>query len=750
LKKRTSINSIPKIHKEKEMADFRKWLFALAVVALLAGFTVPASAQSLTTVVCTVQSATDNLIRSQGYTEQVGDVVLACSGGTPTAAGVIVPAINIQVFLTLNVTSQITKTVSGLGTTGGNFLEALLIIDEPNSATNPNTQILNCGQTGTDELTGAGQSGAGVCAIASTGVASQTYNGTQATTSTSGAGFVTTGHPNVFQGRQALGSLSNTSIVFQGVPFDPPGSVTRFLRFTNIRVNANQLGIVSPTAQVSVTMGITSSGSASLPLSILSLAVATVQNGLTVVGLGTETFSQCVSYNTSGLTGPFGSITGSAFSASSPFIRFAEGFSNSWKPKNIAQTLANGTASSASGDGFLYSPNNPTNPNTINYPKDLNQNVPGVNYYTESGFEFTSTTANPAPNPPNGFLTGLAVTGDTQSAFSDSATGINTAGVATQGTRLAAQLSNLPLGISLYVPPVIFLYRQGYTYLHGSPDINDGNATGVMVLTSTDSFGNTPYNPASGLGAGGGQALSLVPQSNGGALIVFEILFTDPFSNEYADVPLVVSYKPNLSANPPLGLPQPGVQASFTAGFAPFEVALTAATLSAYPIPRFFFQNTGANLFIIARCSCNLLFPFVTQQFGYDTGIAIANTSSDPFGIAQPQAGVVTFNYYGVVGINNPPPLAQTSSTSTPVLSGTVLLYTLSQGNTAIGLDNRGANFTGYLITQAQFQYCHGFAFISALGAGPTSPGISEGYLALVLDMAGLPRDLIVGEVLGH
>jgi hypothetical protein len=535
--------------------------------------------------------------------------------------------------------------------------------------------------------------------------------------------------------------------VFQGVPFDPPGSATRFLRFTNIRVNANQLGIVSPTAQVSVTMGITSSGAASLPLSILSLAVGTVQNGLTVAGLGTQSFAQCVPNNTSGLTGSFGSVAGSAFAASSPFIRFSEGFSNSWKPKNIAQTLANGVASNASGDGFLY--NAPTNP--ILYPKDLNQNVPGVNYYTEAGFQYGSTTTNPTPNPPNGFLTGVAVTGDTQSAFADSATGIVTAGVAVQGTRLAAQLSNLPLGISLYVPPVIFLYRQGYTYGHSSPDINDGNATGVMVLTNTDSFGNTSFNPPSGLTAGGGQTLSLVSQSNGGALIVYEVLFTDPFSNEYADVPLVVSYKPQLSANPPLGLPQPGVQAAFAAGFAPFETVLTAATLSTAPIPRFFFQNQGANLFIVARCSCNLLFPFVTQQFGYDTGIAIANTSTDPFGAAQPQAGVVTFNYYGVVGVNNPPPLAQTSSTSSPILSGTVLLYTLSQGNTAIGLDNRGANFTGYLITQAQFQYCHGFAFISALGAGPTSPGISEGYLALVLDAWGLPvRGTLIGESLGH
>jgi len=280
------------------MADFRKWVFALAVVALLAGLSVPASAQSATTVVCTVQSATDNLLRSQGYTEQVGDVVLACTGGTPYQAGAVVQGITIQVFLTLNVTSQITQSVSGLGTTGGNFLDALLIIDEPNSATNPNQQILNCGAPGTTELTGAGQPGAGICSIISDGTPQDTYNGT-------------TGHPNVFQGRQALGSLSNTSVVFQGVPFDPPGSETRFLRFINIRVKANQLGIVSPTAQVSVTMGITSAGSSSLPLSILSLAVGTVQNGLTVTTAGTNSFAQCVN-SFPGLlsaTAPFGSIS---------------------------------------------------------------------------------------------------------------------------------------------------------------------------------------------------------------------------------------------------------------------------------------------------------------------------------------------------------------------------------------------------------------------------------------------------------
>jgi hypothetical protein len=436
-------------------------------------------------------------------------------------------------------------------------------------------------------------------------------------------------------------------------------------------------------------------------------------------------------------------------------VRFSEGFDTAWKPRNIVETVNNGTATTASGDGFLYSTTSPILDGAIS--TDYAQNVPGVNYYSEGGFYFPSLGSVPTPNPPNGFLTGTAVFGDTLYPFADAVTGIATAGEATQGTRLALTLANIPLGVTLYVPPVLFLFRQGTTYVNPDTNTNALNyATGVAVLTNTDAYGNTAFNPPTGLTAGGDQPLVTVSQTNGGALIVYEILFSDPFSNEYMDVPIVVSYAVNLSANPPLGLPQPNVTATYTGGFAPFETALTAATLSADPIPRFFYQNQGGNLFVIARCACNLLWPFVTQQYGYDTGIAIANTSSDPFtglyaGAAQPQAGTVTFNYYGVVGTNSPPPAAQTTSASTPIASGTVMVYTLSQGNVAIGLDNRGANFTGYLITQAQFEYCHGFAFISALNAGPTSAGISEGYLALVLDGNGLsPRASPLGESLGQ
>jgi hypothetical protein len=82
--------------------------------------------------------------------------------------------------------------------------------------------------------------------------------------------------------------------------------------------------------------------------------------------------------------------------------------------------------------------------------------------------------------------------------------------------------------------------------------------------------------------------------------------------------------------------------------------------------------------------------------------------------------------------------------------------YVLSSGGGAIGtgangLDNRANGFQGYIIAQAAFQYCHAYAFISALGGGPTSAGVSEGYLGLILDNAGLDfRTAQAAEALVH
>src|SRR6516164_8735799 len=160
LKRRTSINSIFQTHKEKEMADFRKLIYALALVAMLAGLTIPASAQSQP-FVCQTNGGVPPIIRAEGYTELVGDLTLNCNGGTPTTAGATVPQVNFQIFMNTGVTSKLlTSPIFG------GWSEALLIVDEPHSAVNPGRQLLNCGATGAPDN---GPSGAGVCAITSTG-----------------------------------------------------------------------------------------------------------------------------------------------------------------------------------------------------------------------------------------------------------------------------------------------------------------------------------------------------------------------------------------------------------------------------------------------------------------------------------------------------------------------------------------------------------------------------------------------------
>jgi hypothetical protein len=116
--------------------------------------------------VCQMNAGSVPLIRSEGTAELIGDIVLSCTGGVPTAAGQPVPQANFTVFFNTNVTTNVLA---------GQFSEALLVVDEPSSLTNPNRPVLNCGNTGAPD---SGASGAGVCATVSDGLPADSYNGT--------------------------------------------------------------------------------------------------------------------------------------------------------------------------------------------------------------------------------------------------------------------------------------------------------------------------------------------------------------------------------------------------------------------------------------------------------------------------------------------------------------------------------------------------------------------------------------------
>jgi len=679
------------------MAAFRKLVLGLVAATV---FSAVASAQLGTPALqCVANAGVPPTVRAEGLTELVGDVTLNCTGGTPTQIGAIVPASNVTVFLNTNVTSRI------LSTSQGTWSEAILMIDEPHSVSNPNIPLLACGDANAPEISG----NPGVCTVLGTGTGAGVYNGSA-------------GRPNVFQARQGVGAAASTAnaVTWSGVPFDAPGtSGTRVIRITNVRANANQLGTSSTLVPTQITMYISVTGSNQLPINNPTQTVAFIQVGLTTTVFQAGSYQQCTSNNPSVATG---SSYGGA--VADFVVRLREGFQSAFKRKN-------------------WNSNGPT---SAVYPSaDQNQNVPGAVYNTESAFENIGSSFDPSPNPPSQLVNAAAQVAGT-AAF-PSIHGLNNAGIANAGTRLMLQFTSVVSGTSVWVPTVVRLTSQ-----------LSGAVTGTAVLTSTDPNGAGGFSAVSSVGGpmvgcsanvtnvtscpvANTLGLAQVSTFNGAGIAVYEVLYSDAFNPEQLAVPVVVAYV----ANPGNNLPAPGVQSQVTASFAPLSTVGTAS--AGDPIPRFAPGAAARNLYIVFKCSCNLLFPFVTNQLGYDTGVAISNTSLDSgtgFG-TTPQTGTVVLNYYcGQAGCTSPP--QQTTTSSVP--AGLQLTFTLSGGG------NYGVQatpgFQGYIIAQAQFQYCHAYAFITAQGSLPTSAGANTGYIALEMDSALPARTNNQSEVLGH
>jgi len=667
------------------MADFRKCLLVFAVLVLLSGL---ASAQVTAALQCTFNAAVTPTVRVEGLTELLGDIVLNCNGGTPTPAGLPVPQANITVFLSnANITSRLT---------GDPFTEVLMIIDEPHTIANTANSLLPCDPGG---LT------LGICSIAGTGTGIGTYSPGLCTTTAGVTTCANSARPNVFQARLT----GVNQVTFFGVPIDPPGtSGTRIIRITNLRGNANMAGASTGSlVPQTITAFISVNPPNLLPLNNPQQTVAFVRPGLTSFAVKSAvSFVQCISQNKDIAGDPSKPLTdGPQFLA-----RFDEGFPSAWKEKNIQTHLSNA--------GMLSGTLTPA------YPADAAQDTPGANYFSESGFEVNGVAPvgtyplgyGPFALPPN-------------PAF-PATRGLSAAGTADAGTRLFLNFSSVPNGTSIFVPTRLYLTIPAAS----------GLVSGFAVLTSTNIAGGGGYSPVSG-GAAWPSGANIPPGTTtapvsitaGIGMAVYEILYTDPFNNERLDVPIAVAYVANAGNN----LPQPGLESQVGGGYAP--VSSVGTSSASAPIPRFAPNQNPQNDFIINKCSCNLLFPFVTNQQGFDTGIAIANTSLDPFG-TTPQAGIVTLQYYS---LGTPPPNQVTDL----VAAGDEVLFTISGGGNHMIKGTPG--FQGYLIATAQFQYCHAYAYISAQGASPQlSAGAS--YLGIVLDVPGLNRTGQAGEVQAH
>jgi hypothetical protein len=121
-----------------------------------------------------------------------------------------------------------------------------------------------------------------------------------------------------------------------------------------------------------------------------------------------------------------------------------------------------------------------------------------------------------------------------------------------------------------------------------------------------------------------------------------------------------------------------------------------------------------------------LLFPYVTNQVGFDSGIAIANATSDPFGFDK-QWGHCTIHYFGVMPDGRPVPNPQTTDV---VPSGGTVAFLLSQGGVS-GAHQSAAGFQGYIIAECHFGRARGFAFVSDVRGNR----VAASYLAEILPL---------------
>jgi hypothetical protein len=327
---------------------------------------------------------------------------------------------------------------------------------------------------------------------------------------------------------------------------------------------------------------------------------------------------------------------------------------------------------------------------------NVSQTVPGTIYNSESGLQI----------PPAGTAVGLA----------------------DYGTRLKAVFNNIPAGVRLYVSTTN-VRNNYFNPAVAQPPVSSTDSFAQLIVSETGSFSPATANTSVTLGSNIlSSVLVEIPVVNGTATAVWEVMNTNPAQIEGQSTPssssstgvtnvgtfdfgVWQSFTPNPGANsPPVG------QGTVNMSFAPtppvaFSASAGASASSTLTIPRFADTSASTNVLSIVLCQTALLFPFVTNQAGFDTGLAIANTTTDPFGTRN-QNGSCTLNFYG----SSPPPAVNTGNIPT----GTVYVTLASTA---------ASGFQGYMIAVCNFQLAHGFAFVSDIGAR----NLAMGYLALIL-----------------
>lgn len=653
---------------------------------------------------------------------------------TLTAANLVVPAINISVTVAgTRITNRIFPNT--------NLTDALLFIDEPTTAAAGNTLANQNPCANTSSTVGA----AGVCTgqnyFFANGIAVGSGYGSGSGSATVGT---STGNPlNVYQAQYGVGggfAPNEQTITFVGVPIVQPGTGggNRVYRIKNIRVQVANSFQVNGQIQAFISI---QNPPANLVLNNAQGVVGFVQRGLFFDTISGGPYAQCLGWNaTSGGAFPTEGASTLGSLVSSGALRFTEAYGVAFKRRGFS-------GSSSTNSSGLEQQDPVYNQFFVNGAGQAN---PTVNYNNESGFY---NTTFPAQNS------------------------LNVAGIASNGTRLRARFSGIPSQVRLYVSaqPITaanpcdasqaaqrigrdsgnnsgFCSGQGVGAPNAAYAVNgttaDGALEGFAPVTSfafalnagTGGSAAVQGSAAPGFsGAGAAYAgygglnnsprLVRVPTAADGTGVFFwEVLRADDNVIDRFDFIVAISFTPTTSIVTDANT---SVVANASGNFAPIQ----ATGGNGYPsVPAFVLTQPEElrPIFTITNCATNLLYPFVSSVTGFNTGIAVANVSKDPFGTVN-ETGICRVFFYGTTAGGGVDPTPQSFSRSVP--SGQVATFNLLFGGPDYGIQPV-AGFQGYIIISCNFRWAHGFAFVS----DPSNLQTAHGYLALILDAPGLRR----------
>ena len=497
------------------------------------------------------------------------------------------------------------------------------------------------------------------------------------------------GTQNIYQAIQ----ISDTELEWQGVVLIGPGSqqaaggsLTRSILLTNVRVNAQGLGNGAP---IYAQVNVTSP-TAFPVFGNSSLLLANIRQGLTVAHSG-NSIKNCDLL-------PNGSIS-------------------------FTTTFTEGVGGGSFGTSFKPRLNGRTNA--------AQHFAPATGFFDESGYN------------PTGFSGGGGVVNGGVLDVGSALVAQTSIGLATQGTQFGITLTNIPSGLTFANADVAITATNGMTVVSNSTTTTSSGATVNIILEVT--------------------GFTLVGASY-------------PAETNQDVVTVVVTGR--YTAPPVVGA------ATAHGRFLPNSSYSTAQTESVAPVPRFVDSSIVPDAIVIRidqSCKTLLLFPYLTSSAGYNSGIAITNSSVDPLGetivtgeigfptypVTKPQAGACTLWFYGQSNLTALTS-AQHKQTIIAVPAGGQFITNLAVGAKGFVYAQSGSKtaacdtavtgntcpdmpaYAGYMIAVCNFQWGHGFAFVTDTGSDRTM-----GYLALVIPDRGatgglggrLPQDKSLGNV---